>query len=97
MKNKDKSLITLTVSEAGARGGTATVLKHGIEHLQRIGKIGGQSTVRLYGAEQMRRWGRLGGRPVKRRLVSMEGEETIGKEVSGGWPSRHVPPPLRKR
>lgn len=78
MKNKDRShKSTLTVSEAGARGGTATVVKHGIEHLRRIGEMGGQRTVRLYGPEQMRRWGRLGGRPVKRRLVKMEGEETI--------------------
>ena len=78
VKNKDMSpKSTLTVSEAGARGGTATVLRHGIEHLRRIGEMGGRSTVRLYGPEQMRQWGRLGGRPTKRRLVKTEREETI--------------------
>lgn len=53
------------------------MLKHGIEHLRRIGEIGGRRTVRLYGPEQMRQWGRLGGRPVKISLAKMEGEETI--------------------
>ena len=78
MKNKGKPPKTiLTASEAGARGGSATVLKHGIEHLRRIGEIGGRRTVRLYGPEQMRQWGRLGGRPVKISLAKMEGEETI--------------------
>jgi hypothetical protein len=63
----------ITVQEAGARGGRATLEKHGPEFLRRIAKLGGESTARRY-RELMSEFGRRGGRPRRPVLSENMGE-----------------------
>jgi hypothetical protein len=65
---------TLTVVEAGAKGGNSTFKRYGKRHYQEVG-IKGQATLSAkISHEQRRLWGLLGGRPRKRRLF-FEGEK----------------------
>ena len=58
----------ITVSEAGRRGGKATLRNQGPDFFKNIGKRGGKRTAKLYG-HLMRERGKRGGRP-KRPAVS---------------------------
>jgi len=60
----------ITVREAGARGGRATLESQGTEFFKRIGKKGGQRTKELYG-ELFKEFGRRGGRPRRPSLEDM--------------------------
>lgn len=64
----------ITVSEAGRRGGIATLQKQGIEHFKKIGRKGGKRTAQLY-RDRLSEFGKRGGRPRRPNLEeSMEGE-----------------------
>ena len=64
----------ITVREAGARGGRATLESQGVDFFKRIGKRGGQRTKELYG-ELLSEFGKRGGRPKRPALNESAGEE----------------------
>ena len=43
-----EEITQLTVKQAGARGGSRTLERHGREHFQAIGRKGGKRTAKLY-------------------------------------------------
>lgn len=69
---------TLTVSEAGAKGGNTTRERYGIEHFRRIGQLGGRRTANLY-ADLLKKLGKRGGRPRRPILGNCVGEEANNK------------------
>lgn len=59
---------SISVKEAGHRGGTATRDRHvGTDFYQRIGAKGGRATAELY-ASLLRKFGKRGGRPKRPAL-----------------------------
>lgn len=68
----------ISVREAGARGGHATLENQGTEFFKRIGKRGGQRTKELYG-ELLSEFGKRGGRPRRPNLDSA-GEGSLEKK-----------------
>jgi len=64
----------LTVKQAGARGGSRTLERHGREHFQAIGRKGGKRTAKLY-RELLSDFGKRGGRPRRPALDEYMGEE----------------------
>ena len=63
----------VTVSEAGRRGGKATLRNKGRGFFKSIGRRGGKQTAKLYG-HLMREYGKLGGRPKRLALSKNMGE-----------------------
>ena len=64
----------ITASEAGRRGGQATLKNQGREYFKIIGKKGGDRTAELY-RDYLREFGKRGGRPNRPILnESMEEE-----------------------
>jgi len=59
---------TITVQEAGRRGGIATRDRQGIEFLKSIGVLGQKAFATRYTLADRSRWGRMGGRPAKRGI-----------------------------
>ena len=57
----------LSVSEAGARGGRATLRNKGIGFFSKIGRKGGRRTAELY-HDMLAEFGRRGGRPTRPSL-----------------------------
>ena len=51
---------TMTVKEAGRRGGLSTLAKHGASHFRRAGAIGGKTTTSRH-RNKLRGWGSKGG------------------------------------
>jgi len=65
---------SISVKEAGYRGGTATRDRHaGTDFYQRIGAKGGRATAELY-ASLLREFGKRGGRPKRPALSEPVGE-----------------------
>jgi len=64
----------LTVRQAGARGGSRTLERHGREHFQAIGRKGGRRTAELY-RDLLSEFGKRGGRPRRPALDGYMGEE----------------------
>jgi len=64
----------LSVKEAGARGGKATLARYGRDYYAAIGRLGGQRTAALYGL-LFREFGKLGGRPRRPVLGKNMGEK----------------------
>lgn len=56
---------SMTVREAGRKGGRATKARHGPEFYERIGKKGGETTKARKGPEFFGRIGRKGGQRVR--------------------------------
>ncbi|MBM2820378.1 MAG: hypothetical protein HW405_138 [Candidatus Berkelbacteria bacterium] len=56
---------TMTVREAGRKGGKATRASHGPEFYRDIGHKGGTTTMRRHGPEFYEKIGRIGGQRVK--------------------------------
>ena len=73
-ENEAEASGQITVRQAGARGGQATLQNQGIEFFRRIGKKGGQRTSELYG-ELLSEFGRRGGRPKRPMLDESVGEQ----------------------
>ena len=67
--------MSITVREAGKRGGLSTLYKFGRAYFVRIGKIGGLHTKALHG-HQYKDWGKKGGRPPKLKLQQNMGQES---------------------
>jgi general stress protein YciG len=83
----------MTVSEAGRRGGYATLQNRGTKHFQKIGRKGGKRTAQLY-RELLSGFGKRGGRPRRPNLEeSMGGGEPVKKEAICGRPLGFPPPP----
>lgn len=66
--------MTLTVAEAGRRGGLRLRQSRGRDHFVIIGKKG-QEAMRRNHPGMAREWGKLGGRPRKPRLDEIMGED----------------------
>ena len=64
----------ITVKQAGQRGGSRTLERHGREFFQAIGKKGGKRTAKLY-RELLSDFGKRGGRPRRPALDEYMGEE----------------------
>jgi len=65
----------ITASEAGRRGGLATLKNQGREYFKKIGKKGGNRTAELY-HDLLNEFGKKGGRPRRPALTEyMEGED----------------------
>ncbi len=96
MNNKEK----ITVAEAGARGGRATLEARGRDFFRKIGSKGGQQTAKLYG-DLLKDFGRRGGRPRRLSLSeSMGGKDREEKEDDlRSAPDSSLPPNyiMRKR
>lgn len=72
MNNKHNTEIT--ASEAGRRGGLATLKNQGREHFKKIGKKGGNRTAELY-HDLLSKFGKKGGRPRRPALDEYMEEE----------------------
>ena len=64
----------ITVREAGARGGRATLERLGTDFFREIGRKGGLRTKELYGSF-FKEYGHRGGRPRRPSLDECVGEE----------------------
>ena len=64
---KKKHSTEITASEAGRRGGQATLKSQGRDHFKTIGKKGGNRTAELY-HDLLSEFGRKGGRPRRSAL-----------------------------
>ena len=58
---------SITVAEAGKKGGLALLAKHGNKHFSEIGKKGQESLRKRY-PSMASEWGKKGGRPRKKNL-----------------------------
>jgi len=65
---------SITVAEAGRRGGQSTLEHRGIEFFREIGAKGGRKTAELY-AGLLKEFGKKGGRPRRPTLDESTGEE----------------------
>jgi len=60
---------TMTVRDAGRKGGATTKKRHGPKFYERIGRKGGETTKKRHGPEFYERIGRKGGRRVKQLVA----------------------------
>jgi len=74
MTENSEEITQLTVKQAGQRGGSRTLERHGREFFQAIGRKGGQRTAKLY-RELLSDFGKRGGRPRRPTLDDCMGEE----------------------
>ena len=74
MTENSEEITQLTVKQAGQRGGSRTLERHGREFFQAIGKKGGKRTAKLY-RELLSDFGKRGGRPRRPTLDEYMGEE----------------------
>lgn len=71
-ENQVEASSQITVREAGARGGRATLENQGIDFFKRIGHRGGKRTAQLY-RELLKEFGKKGGRPRRPTLNESAG------------------------
>jgi len=74
MASKGTSNEEITVSDAGRRGGRATLENQGTDFFRKIGRKGGRRTAELY-ADLLKEFGRRGGRPRRPTLSESAGEQ----------------------
>ena len=74
MSENAEETTQLTVKQAGARGGSRTLERHGREFFQAIGRKGGKRTAELY-RDLFSEFGKKGGRPRRPTLDEYMGEE----------------------
>lgn len=67
--------MSISVSEAGRRGGLTVLRNRGREFYAQIGTIG-QQAMRARHPNMASRWGKLGGRPKKLSLSQLLGENS---------------------
>jgi general stress protein YciG len=67
---------SMTVRQAGSRGGRRTLQLHGAEFFRIIGRKGGQRTAELYG-DLLKAYGQRGGRPKRPALGNVGEGETV--------------------
>lgn len=83
--------MSISIEQAGRKGGISTRNKHGLSFLTQIGAIGGRVTVERH-KDKLSHWGRLGGRPRKIPFNEMEEvrqqnpsrKEAMGGQLSSG-------------
>jgi len=85
---------TMSVKEAGARGGRSTRDKRGVAFFRRIGRKGGETTKRRWG-HLYNEFGHQGGRPRRPDLQSMV--EGPHKRKEGKRSARGALPPPEQR
>lgn len=73
-KNSKGKSGSISVREAGRRGGRATLQNRGVNHFKKIGRKGGQRTAQLY-HELLSEFGKMGGRPRRPILDEIMGEK----------------------
>lgn len=78
---------TMSVKDAGAKGGKTTLARLGSEHFRTIGKKGQASLAGRVTAEQRHAWGTLGGWPKKLRLQNMGEKGNSDKGGMGSLPN----------
>ena len=84
--------MSITVNEAGRRGGLTVLARYGCKHFSKIGKQG-QKTLRDKYPDMASIWGKQGGRPKKLNLGDM-GDLGVNKRRGGcGSASSLNPPP----
>lgn len=77
--------MSVSVQEAGRKGGISTRNKHGLAFLRQIGQRGGCTTAERY-KDKLSYWGKMGGRPQKTNLADMEEiPEAKFKRKGGQW------------
>ena len=91
MSEDAEEITQLTVKQAGQRGGSRTLERHGREHFQAIGRKGGKRTAKLY-RELLSDFGKRGGRPRRPALDEYMGEGA-GKKKEALRSVRPAPPP----
>lgn len=67
--------MTITVVEAGRKGGLKVLETHGRDFFVRIGRKG-QGAMRAKYPDMAKQWGKLGGRPKKPSLGLLMGERS---------------------
>jgi hypothetical protein len=75
IENKSGMAQSVTVSEAGRRGGTETLRRYGRSHFVIVGRLGQRVMAKLYTTEDRRSWGAMGGRPRRRPRLADVGEK----------------------
>lgn len=80
----------ISVQEAGARGGRATLANQGVDFFKRIGTKGGRRTAELY-HDLLVEFGRKGGRPRRPSLDKNPGEGHSQTKEEGGRPECSSP------
>jgi general stress protein YciG len=90
--NNSDETAEITVRQAGRRGGTRTLERHGREHFQAIGRKGGNRTAELY-RDLLSEFGKRGGRPRRPTLDEYMGEEAGKKKEALRSVHPASPPP----
>jgi general stress protein YciG len=83
--------MTITVAEAGRRGGLAVLSKRGRSFYSEIGKKG-QAAMRRQHPDMAKEWGKRGGRPRKLTLAQIVGAERQVRTTKGGCGPAYVVP-----
>ena len=89
--------MSITVSEAGRKGGLKVLRKRGKEYFSQIGRKG-QAAMRRKHPGMASYWGKQGGRPRKPTLAEIAGEngQIYEEEVVAGPPSVMPVSPTQK-
>jgi len=69
--------MTISVREAGRKGGLAVLRNRGREFYREIGRKGQQAMREKYPLSMAHEWGKRGGRPKKPKLSEMGGGKQI--------------------
>ncbi len=85
---------TLSVRQAGRRGGLATLRKHGLDHLRAAGRKGAASVRARYDRGNFVEWGKRGGRPRKPTLAKMREARSASPTEVNGEPTPDLDLPL---
>ena len=89
-KNQAETPGGISVREAGARGGRATLENQGVDFFRRIGAKGGKRTKEFY-ADLLKEFGKRGGRPRRPMLGQNLGEDLAEEKGGCGRPTRSSP------
>lgn len=83
---------SISVKEAGRRGGRSTLARRGTAFFREIGAKGGKRQKELY-SDLLTEFGKKGGRPKRSNLESVGEGDQHEKEATGGRSSGPSPPP----
>ena len=75
--------MSMSVREAGKKGGLSTKNRHGLSFLRQIGQKGGCTTAECH-KDMLSYWGKMGGRPRKTTLTQMEEMPEEKSKQKGG-------------
>lgn len=89
--SRDNSFRSISVQEAGRRGGLAVLSTYGRQHFSKIGRLGQKALRDLYPG-MAKVWGKQGGRPRKPNLDDM-GDQVKNKKRGGSGSASSLDPP----